>query len=191
MCFGGVAAAIDAILRSLKEKILSRINKSWVLNFPRCESKWSNQNTKVVQFYPWKVAIPNFSGTNDRIEINNFSCLVSCSKRLYKWKSLGAGSNSSNINVSIIKAQWQWHINQYLCTYASWQHWYSLRKYKLIHPVAVSIRLRSIYLYICPVVILIQSHLKQIYTLSGCLNMVIIEINMLRPVAISIQTLKS
>ena len=35
MCFGGVVVAIDTILRSLKGKILLRINKSWVGNFPR------------------------------------------------------------------------------------------------------------------------------------------------------------
>ena len=39
MCFGGVVVAIDTVLRSLKGKILLRINKSWVQNFPRCESK--------------------------------------------------------------------------------------------------------------------------------------------------------
>ena len=32
---GGVVVAIDTILRSLKGKILLRINKSWVGNFPR------------------------------------------------------------------------------------------------------------------------------------------------------------
>ena len=84
-----------------------RVNKSWVQNLPRYESKCSEQNTKVVQFYPWKVAIPYFSGENDWIETNNFCCLVLCSKQLYKWKSLGAGSNSSNIAVSILNAQWQ------------------------------------------------------------------------------------
>ena len=45
--------------------------------------KYIDQNTKVVRFYPWKVTIPYFSGTNDRIEIDNFCCLVSFSKRLY------------------------------------------------------------------------------------------------------------
>ena len=39
MCFGGVVVAIDTVLRSLKGKILLRINKSWVQNFPRYESK--------------------------------------------------------------------------------------------------------------------------------------------------------
>ena len=107
MCFGGVVAAIDTVLQSLKGKILLRINKSWLYNFPRYESKYSDQNTKVVWFYPWKVAIPYFSGENFRIEIDNFCCLVSCSKRLYKWKPLGAGSNSSNIVASIINAHLQ------------------------------------------------------------------------------------
>ena len=137
MCFGGVAVAIDTVLQS-------------------------------------------FSGANDRIEIDNFCCLVPCSKRLYKWKSwtLRARSNSSNIVVSIINAQcqlfdsdyrnwkpvektrWSRRINQYLYTYASWHHWYSPRKCKLKHLVAISIRLLSMYVHICPVVILIQSHLK-------------------------------
>ena len=39
MCFGGVVVAIDTILRSLKGKILFRINKSWVQNLSRYESK--------------------------------------------------------------------------------------------------------------------------------------------------------
>ena len=91
--------------KSLKGKILLRINKTWVQKFPRYESKCSDQNTKIVRFYPWKVANPFFSGANDRIKIDNFCCLVSCSKRLYNWKSLGAGSNSSNIVVSIINSQ--------------------------------------------------------------------------------------
>ena len=87
MCFGGVVVAIDTVLRSRKGKIL-RINKrGWVQNFPRYESKCSDQNAEVVWSYPWKVAIPYFSGANDRIEIDNFCCLVSCSERLYKWKS--------------------------------------------------------------------------------------------------------
>ena len=107
MCFGGAVIAIDTVARSLKGKMLLRINKSWVQNFPRYESKCSDQKPKVVRFYLWKVAIPCFSGANERIEIDNFCCLVSCSKRLYKWKSLGAGSSSSNIVVSIINAQWQ------------------------------------------------------------------------------------
>ena len=68
MCFG-VVVAIDTVLRSLKLKILLTINKSWVQNFPRYDSKCSDQNTKVVQFYPWKMAIPYFSGANDRIKI--------------------------------------------------------------------------------------------------------------------------
>ena len=89
MCFGGVLAAINTVLRSLRGKILLRINKSWVQNFPRHET------------------ISYCSRVNNRIEINNFCCLVSCSKRLYKWKSLGAGSNSSTIVISIINAQWQ------------------------------------------------------------------------------------
>ena len=80
MCFGGAVVAIDTVLRSLKGKIFLRINKSWLQNFPRYESKFSNQNTKVVCFYPWKVAIPYFSGA-----IDNFCCLVLYSKRLYKW----------------------------------------------------------------------------------------------------------
>ena len=82
MCFGGVVVAKEKVLRSLKGKILLRINKSWLQNFPRYESKCSDQNSKAVRFYPWKVAIPYFSGANDRIEIDNFCCLVSCSKRL-------------------------------------------------------------------------------------------------------------
>ena len=106
-CFGSAVVAIDTVLQSLKGKILLRINKSWLYNFPRYESKYSDQNTKVVWFYPWKVAIPYFSGENFRIEIDNFCCLVSCSKRLYKWKPLGAGSNSSNIVASIINAHLQ------------------------------------------------------------------------------------
>ena len=104
MCFGGVVVAIDRVLRSLKGKILLRINQSWVHNFPRYESNSSDQNINVVRFYPWKVTIPCFSGANDFIEIDNFCCLVSCSKRLYKWKSLGACSDSSDINVSLINA---------------------------------------------------------------------------------------
>ena len=69
MCFGGVVVAIDTVLRSLKGKMLLRINKSWVQNFPSYESKCSDQNTKVVQFYPWTVAIPYFSGASDWIEM--------------------------------------------------------------------------------------------------------------------------
>ena len=69
MCFGGVVVAIDTVLGSLKVKILLRINKSWVQSFPRHDSKCSDQNTKVVRFYPWKVAIPYFSGANSRIKI--------------------------------------------------------------------------------------------------------------------------
>ena len=69
--------------------------------------KCSDQNTKVGQFCPWKVAIPYFSGANDQIEIDNFCCLVSRFKRLYKWKSFGAASNSSNIVVTIISTQRQ------------------------------------------------------------------------------------
>ena len=107
MCFGGVVVAIDTVLRSLKGKTLLRINKSWVPIFLMYESKCSDQNSKVVRFYSWKVAIPYFSGPNNRIEIDNFCCLVSCSKQLYKWKSFGAGSSSSNIAVLIINAQWQ------------------------------------------------------------------------------------
>ena len=38
-------------------------------NFPRCGSKSNDQDTKIVRFYPWKVAIPYFSDTNDRVEI--------------------------------------------------------------------------------------------------------------------------
>ena len=106
-CFGGVVVAIDTVLRSPKGKILLRINKSCLQNFPRYESKCSDQNTNVVRFHPWNVAIPYFSRANDRIEIDNFYCLVSSSKRLYKWKSLGAGSNGSNIAVSIINTKWQ------------------------------------------------------------------------------------
>ena len=36
MCLSGVVVAIDTVL-SLKGKILLRINKSWVQNFPRYE----------------------------------------------------------------------------------------------------------------------------------------------------------
>ena len=70
-CFDGVVVAINTVLRSLKlkGKILFRVNKSWVQNFPRYESKYGDQKTKLVRFYPWKVAIPYFSGANDRIEI--------------------------------------------------------------------------------------------------------------------------
>ena len=39
MYFGGAVVAIDTVLRSLKAKILLRINKIWVQNFPRYESK--------------------------------------------------------------------------------------------------------------------------------------------------------
>ena len=108
MCFGGVAVAIDTVL-SLKGKILLRINKSWVQISHGMSQKCSDQNTKIARFYPWTVTTSYFSGTNDRIETENFCCLVSCSKRLHKWKSwsLGAGSNSSSIVASIIKAQWQ------------------------------------------------------------------------------------
>ena len=54
---------------SLKSQIILRINKSWVQNFPRCRSKYNDQDTKIVRFYPWKVAIPYFSDTNDGVEI--------------------------------------------------------------------------------------------------------------------------
>ena len=81
-----------------KRKILLRISKSWVQNFTRYELNCSDQNIKVVRFYPWKVVIPYFSGANDRIEIDNFCCLVLCSKRLYEWKLFGAGSKYSCIN---------------------------------------------------------------------------------------------
>ena len=66
--------------------------------------KCSDQNTKVVRFYLCAVTIPYLSEANDRIEIDNFCCLMSCSKRLYKWKSwsLGDGSNSSSIVLPII-----------------------------------------------------------------------------------------
>ena len=57
MCFGGVVVAIDTVLRTLKGKILLRINESWGQNFARYESKCSDQNTEVVRCYPWKVAI--------------------------------------------------------------------------------------------------------------------------------------
>ena len=142
--------------------------------------KCSDQNTKVVRFYPWAVTILYFSGANDRIETDNFCCVVPCSKWLYKWKlwSLGDGSNSLSIVISIINAQWQlfdsdyrnckplektresMRIKQYLYTHASWQHWYSPRKFKLINLIAISIRLRSIYVHIYSVVILKQSRLK-------------------------------
>ena len=112
-CFGRVAVAIGAVLRSLKGKILLRINKSQLQNFSRYESKCSGQNTKVVRFYPEKVAIPFFSGANDRIEIDNFCCLLARPKRLYKQKSLGPGSNSSNAVISIINAQQQFFGSDY------------------------------------------------------------------------------
>ena len=35
-------------------------NKSGVQNFPGCESKSNEQNTQVVRFCPWKLAIPTF-----------------------------------------------------------------------------------------------------------------------------------
>ena len=38
-------------------------------NFPRYESKSNDQNTKIVRFYPWKVAISYFSYVKDRVEI--------------------------------------------------------------------------------------------------------------------------
>ena len=38
MCFSGAVVAIDTVL-SLKGKILLKINKSWVQDFPRYESK--------------------------------------------------------------------------------------------------------------------------------------------------------
>ena len=109
MCFGDIVVAIDTVLRSLRGKILLRINKVGCRISQGMSQKYSNQNTKVVRFYPWTVTISYFSEANDRIKIDNFCCLVSCSKRLYKWKSwsLGAGSNSSSIVVSIINAQWQ------------------------------------------------------------------------------------
>ena len=72
MCFGCLVVAIDTVLQSLKGKILLAINKSWVQNFTGYESKCSNQNTTVVQFYPWQVAIPYLRGANDQIEIDNF-----------------------------------------------------------------------------------------------------------------------
>ena len=137
MYFGGVAVAIDTVLQSLKQKYYWELIKIGCIIFLGMSQKCNDQNTKVVRFYPWKVAIPYFSGANDRIEIDNFCCLVSCSKQLYKWKSLGADSNISNIVVSKINAQWllfdsdyrkckqvekklgdQWRINQYLYTYA-------------------------------------------------------------------------
>ena len=72
MCFGCLVVAIDTVLQSLKGKILLAINKSWVQNFTGYESKCSNQNTTVVRFYPWQVAIPYLRGANDQIEIDNF-----------------------------------------------------------------------------------------------------------------------
>ena len=79
--------------------MLLRINKSWVQNFPSYESKCSDQNTKVVQFYPWTVAIPYFSGASDWIEM--ITSVAQC-------RALnGSGSKSSNIVVSKINAQWQ------------------------------------------------------------------------------------
>ena len=44
----------------------------------------------------------------------------------------------------------QWCINQCLYTQASWQHWYSPRTFELIHLIAISIRLRSIYVLHMP-----------------------------------------
>ena len=71
MCFCGVAVAIDTVLRSLRInksliKIL-RIDKSLLQNFSKCYSKYSDQNTEVVKFFPWKVAMPNFSDANDPV----------------------------------------------------------------------------------------------------------------------------
>ena len=58
------SCATDTVLRSLKWKMLLRINKSWVQNFPRCESNFNDQNTKEDSiFYPRKVATPYFSET--------------------------------------------------------------------------------------------------------------------------------
>ena len=67
--FCGVVVAIDTVLQSLKWQISSGINKSWMQNFPRYESKSNDQNTKIVRFYPWKVAISYFSDVKDRVEI--------------------------------------------------------------------------------------------------------------------------
>ena len=63
---------------------------------------------------------------------------------------------------------------------------HSPREFKLIHLMVISIRLGSTYVHIGPVVILKQSHSKYIYTPNGYVNMVIIEIHTLRPVAILI-----
>ena len=68
MCFGGVAVERNTVFQSLKGKVFLRINKIWVQNFPRYGK---------VRFYPWKVTIPYFSVANDRMEIDNFCCLVS------------------------------------------------------------------------------------------------------------------
>ena len=54
-------------------------------------------------------------------------------------------------------------VHQYLYIYASWQHWYSPRKYKLIHLVAISIWLRSMYVHIYPVVTLIVTFKMNLY----------------------------
>ena len=67
--FCGVVVAADTVLQSLKCQILSGINKSWIQTFPRYESKSNDQNSKIVRFYPWKVAISYFSDAKDRLEI--------------------------------------------------------------------------------------------------------------------------
>ena len=68
MCFGSLAVAIvnsNSFSKSKMKKILSKIAKSWVQNFRWCESRSSDQNTAVIQFFLWKVAIPYFWEPND------------------------------------------------------------------------------------------------------------------------------
>ena len=105
--FCGVVVATDTVLQSLKWQISSGIKKSWMQNFPRYESKSNDQNTKIVRFYFSYFLLFRC----ERSSRNSF--LVSCSKRLCKWRSWEAGSNSSNKVVSIINAQWQLFDNDY------------------------------------------------------------------------------
>ena len=84
MCFGGVVVAIDTVLRSLKGKYYWESIKVGGRICQGMSQKCSDQNTKVVRFYLCTVTIPYLSGANDRIEIDNFCSLMSCSKRIYK-----------------------------------------------------------------------------------------------------------
>ena len=105
--FCGVVVATDTVLQSLKWQISSGIKKSWMQNFPRYESKSNDQNTKIVRFYFSYFLLFRC----ERSSRNSF--LVSCSKRLCKWRSWEAGSNSLNKVVSIINAQRQLFDNDY------------------------------------------------------------------------------